>query len=70
MNSKQPMVAAHLRSLSSGIKDHILIYYLSISLLELMHVLLHRDGVSESQFNEVINNELDQIKKVPTLIFC
>lgn len=37
----------------------------NVDLVELMHVLLPRDGISESQFNQVLNYELDQIIKVP-----
>lgn len=31
-------------------------------------LLLFRDGVSESQFNQVLNHELDQMIKVPFLV--
>ena len=66
------MVENHLRLLSSGITyllDYVVClgnahnpYYFGVNLCM---VLLPRDGVSESQFNQVLNNELDQMIKVP-----
>ena len=44
------------------------ITYFALKLIILIFLMVYRDGVSESQFSQVLNIELDQIKEVVNLL--